>query len=55
MSSNDARDDYGAAYFVKCVAALSRAEKLAQRLPVLTNDTRDFCNKLRAQPPSKSQ
>lgn len=37
-SFEDARDDYGAAFFVKCIAGLSRAEKLAQSLPVLVCD-----------------
>ncbi|KUI67582.1 Obtusifoliol 14-alpha demethylase [Cytospora mali] len=55
VSSNDAREDHGAAYFVKCIAALSRAEKLTRRLPVLTRDVRNFCHELHAQPPSKSE
>ncbi|KAI0024605.1 cytochrome P450 [Xylariomycetidae sp. FL0641] len=49
VSSNEARDDYGAAFFVKCVASLSRAERLSKKLPILTGDARDFCNSLAAQ------
>ncbi|KAI0003478.1 cytochrome P450 [Xylariaceae sp. FL0662B] len=49
VSSQEARDDYGAAFFVKCVSALSRGEKLAQRLPVLVSDTRKFCEALDTQ------
>ncbi|GAB1309802.1 Obtusifoliol 14-alpha demethylase [Madurella fahalii] len=54
VSSNDARDDYGAAFFVKCVSALSRAEKLATRLPVLVSDVGEFCDELASQPASRS-
>ncbi|KAI1424707.1 cytochrome P450 [Xylaria sp. FL1777] len=53
VSSNEARDDYGAAFFVKCVAALSRAERLNQKLPILISDTRKFCRDLATGPTSK--
>ncbi|KAI1410685.1 cytochrome P450 [Hypoxylon sp. FL1857] len=52
VSSNDARDDYGAAFFVKCVSVLSRGERVAQTLAVLTSDTRKFCDELVARPAS---
>lgn len=50
LSSKDARDDNGATFFVKSVFALSSAEKLGQRLPMLTSDVENFCNVLSARP-----
>ncbi|KAI0544537.1 cytochrome P450 [Xylaria curta] len=51
--SNEVRDDYGAAFFVKCVASLSRAERLSQKLALLTSDTRRFCHDLMMKPASE--
>ncbi|KAI0860526.1 cytochrome P450 [Xylaria cubensis] len=54
VSSNEARDDYGAAFFVKCVASLSRAERLSQKLALLTSDTQKFCHDLMTKATSES-
>ncbi|TGJ87186.1 hypothetical protein E0Z10_g1624 [Xylaria hypoxylon] len=53
VSSNEAPDDYGAAFFVKCVSSLSCAEKLSQKLIWLTFDTRRFSFDLTTKPTSK--
>lgn len=53
VSSHEAREDYGSVFFVKCIASISRAERLGRKLPLLTNDTRKFCRDLATNPASE--
>ncbi|KAI0479827.1 cytochrome P450 [Xylaria cf. heliscus] len=50
ISSHQARDDYGSAFFLKCISSLSRAERLSRKLPLLTGDTQAFCRDLITNP-----
>ncbi|KAI0100863.1 cytochrome P450 [Nemania sp. FL0031] len=53
VSSHQAREDYGSAFFLRCISSLSRAERLSQKLPLLMSDTRKFCRHLATNPSSE--
>ncbi|KAK3374268.1 cytochrome P450 [Lasiosphaeria ovina] len=50
VSTNDDREDYGAQDFIKSFLTLTRPEILARKLPVLTDDIRDFSQRLSLAP-----
>ncbi|KAI0419431.1 cytochrome P450 [Xylaria grammica] len=54
VSSHEAREDYGSAFFLKCISTLARAERLGKKLPLLTLDIQEFCRDLATNPALES-